>query len=168
MPVQIRAYEPSDLASARALWVELVEQHRVIYADPTIGGDDPSREFDAYRTNPNLCGPWLAEVGGNVVGLAGLIVQGQLGEVEPVIVSAGHRRKGVGKALVAHVVEQARQRGVGFLSAKPVARNVDAVSFFVSAGFANVGHVDLFQQLTPPSRTVWKPGLVIHGHQLRY
>jgi hypothetical protein len=39
--VKIRNYRADDLAACRALWVELTEWHRQIYASPQIGGTDP-------------------------------------------------------------------------------------------------------------------------------
>lgn len=37
----VRPYRPDDLEPCRALWAALVERHRQLYADPTIGGEAP-------------------------------------------------------------------------------------------------------------------------------
>jgi hypothetical protein len=42
----IRDYVESDYGACRSLWAELTEYHRVIYGDPSIGGDDPGAGFD--------------------------------------------------------------------------------------------------------------------------
>ena len=105
---------------------------------------------------------------GRVAGLAGLLGEGEEAEVEPVVVAAPHRSQGIGRLLVERVVEEARGRGVRFLSVRPVARNVEAISFFVENGFTLLGHVDLFRDLAPGSEREWKEGVTIHGHGLGY
>jgi GNAT superfamily N-acetyltransferase len=168
MEILIRRYETSDLEVCRALWSELTQRHREIYGDPMIGGDDPGHFFDAYLKNPNLRGPWVAELVGRAVGLGGLIVNGEEGEVEPLVVSSQHRSKGIGRALLNTIVQEAGTVGVRFLSVRPVARNIEAISFFVQAGFDTIGHIDLFQDLSGSAAREWKPGIEIHGHRLRY
>lgn len=108
MKITIRDYHASDFEVCRSLWVELTRHHREIYEDPTIGGDDPGWGFDAYMDNAQRRGMWVAEVEGQVVALSGLLVRGEEGEVEPVIVSSPYRRKGIGMMLVQHVVQEAR------------------------------------------------------------
>ena len=161
-----RRKSPSCLV--RALWSELTQRHREIYGDPTIGGENPGDFFDAYLENANLRGPWVAELVGKVVGLGGLIVNGEEAEVEPLVVSSQHRFKGSGRALLNTVVQEAGTAGVRFLSVRPVARNIEAISFFVQAGFDIVGHIDLFQDLSGSTAREWKPGIEIHGQDLRY
>jgi GNAT superfamily N-acetyltransferase len=161
-------YQSEDHASCRALWVELTQRHRDIYADPTIGGQDPGQWFDSYLSNPNRKATWVADVGGRVIGMTGLISTGEEAEVEPLIVTAGERRRGIGSLLVKHAVGQAKPLGVRFLSAKPVARNVDALTFFAKAGFDILGYVDLFQDLGPAAGREWKDGIRIHTQKLRY
>ena len=168
MEQTIRVYSDQDYRACRALWVELTERHREIYGDPTIGGDDPGRGFDAYLANPQRRITWVAEADGNVVGMAGLILHGDEGEVEPVVVASSYRSQGIGRQLVDCAVAHAREIGVRFLSVRPVARNLEAFSFFVEAGFNTVGHIDLFQDLDPSAGRQWKPGIVIHGNALRY
>lgn len=168
MGIVIRRYETSDLVACRGLWAELTQRHREIYGDPTIGGDNPGSFFDAYLGNAQRRGPWVAEVLGKVVGLGGLIIHGEEAEVEPMVVSSPHRSQGVGTALLNHIVQEARDAGVRFLSVRPVARNVEAVSFFVEAGFDTVGHIDLFQDLSRSTAREWRPGIRIHGKDLRY
>ena len=165
---QIREYRDSDRPACRSLWAELTERHRLISGDPSIGGADPGSGFDEYLANPARQATWVAEADGDVVGMCGLMGCGEEAEVEPVVVSAAHRSRGVGRALVRRAVQHARSAGARFLSVRPVARNVEALSFFVDCGFDIVGHVDLFQDLSPSQGREWKPGVTIHGRQLRY
>ncbi len=167
MNVTIRAYQDSDLDSCRSLWAELAQHHRDIYDDQTIGGDNPGQEFDQYLKQPDLVGVWVAELATTVIGFSGLMVSGEEAEIEPVIV-AKQWRGGIGRPLVEHLIQEARLRGIRFLSVRPVARNIDAISFFVAMGFQIVGQVDLFQELSTPVERHWHEGLILHGHQLHF
>ena len=168
MKPSLRLYQPEDHAVCKALWAELTQRHRDIYGDPSIGGADPGQGLETYLANPHRQVTWVAEVNGQVVGMAGLIVQGEEAEVEPVVVSVAHRSRGIGGLLVRQAVEHARKNGVRFLSVRPVARNAEAFAFFVAAGFDIVGQIDLFQDLAPAAGRAWKAGIMLHNRQLRY
>ena len=168
MGTVIRKYKKTDLVACQGLWSELAQRHREIYGDPSIGGKEPGLFFDVYIENTNLRGPWVAEVVGKVVGLGGLIVNGEEAEVEPLVITLQHRSQGIGRTLLHHIMQEARNAGVRFLSVRPVGRNVEAISFFVDAGFDIVGHIDLFQDLSGSVEREWKQGIEIHGIDLRY
>ena len=168
MRIGIRDYRTTDFEACRRLWGELTQHHADIYEDPGIAGDDPGRGFEEYIDSPARRGTWVAEVDDRVVGFTGLIVNWDEWEVEPVVVSSPYRNKGIGGMLVKHASEEARKMGVRFLSIRPVARNEKAFSLFVRLGFNLVGHVDLFQDLSRSSDRKWKPGITIHGNELRY
>ena len=163
-----RLYEPRDYAPCKALWAELTQHHRNVYGDQSIGGDDPSHGLDMYLANPQRQATWVAEVDRRVVGTAGLIVHGEEAEIWPVIVTATCRSRRIGGMLVREAVAHARKQRIRFLSARPVARNVEAIHFFVDAGFDIVGQIDLFQDLAPAAGRQWETGMLIHGRQLRY
>ncbi len=168
MNITIRPYQPPDLAACRVLWTELTEHHRIIYEDPSIGGDDPGSYFDRYLQTPGLARVWVAEIDGQAAGMTGLIVNGEEAEVEPVIVTASRRSEGIGRMLLAEAVEEAKRRGVRFLSVRPVARNAEAIHFFVENGFRLVGQVELFQDLSPSSERSWKKGISLHRNELGF
>ena len=168
MKIAIREYQSSDIDSCRELWAELTQRHRDIYADQTIGGDDPGSGFDFYINHEKLRGPWIAEVDAHIVGFTGLLVEGEEADVEPVVVLSKHRNRGIGRMLVEHAIQKAKNYKVRFLSVKPVARNAEAISFFVDAGFHILGHIDLFQDLSVESKREWKTGITIHGNKLKY
>ena len=92
--MRIRNYKDSDLDVCRSLWAEMVQRHRDIYDDQSIGGDDPGLEFDAHLKRVVSDTMWLAESEGDVVGFTSLIVKDQEAEIEPVIVAREHRGKG--------------------------------------------------------------------------
>jgi GNAT superfamily N-acetyltransferase len=160
--VAIRDYAPAHLDAARALWVELTERHRLIYDDPTIGGDEPGLAFDAYLALPQHLATWVAVVDGDIVGLTGLLADGDGGVVEPVVVTAAARGEGIGTRLLQHVRAEAARRGMRSLGIHPVARNVDAIRLFHRAGFRTLGHLDLFCDLVDRGYT-WQPGVDLHG-----
>jgi GNAT superfamily N-acetyltransferase len=165
--VTVRPYHPSDLDRCRMLWTELTQHHRDIYNDPSIGGDNPGLYFDAHlaRVGPERI--WVAE-GDQVIGLTGLIVDGQEAEVEPLVVAATHRGQGIGRALLDRMIEEARKLGVRYLSVRPVARNVGAISFFFDAGFRTLGHLEQFMDLGTPAPGTWKSGVDLFGHTFQY
>lgn len=164
----IREYQDRDYAACRNLWVQLTERHRLIYGDPAIGGDDPGRGLDDYLANPSRRATWVAVVDGAPVGMAGLIGDGEEATVEPAVVAEEFRSRGVGRSLITHAVSEAKRLGIRFLSVQPVARNVEAISFFIHCGFDIVGRVDLFQDLQPVAAREWKTGITLHGRAMRY
>ena len=164
----IRKYDSSDQKACRSLWAEMVERHREIYDDPSIGGDDPGLEFDQHLNTVGREHIWVAESGGTVVGLVSLIVCGEQAEVEPMVVASSHRGAGIGRELVSHVIEEAKRLGVLCLCVKPVARNEEAISFFYDAGFRTLGHIQLFRWLGESFPGQWKRGPELFGKKFDY
>lgn len=154
----IRAYDPADLEACRALWAELTEHHRAIYNDPAVGGESPGLYFDGHLAQVGPGRVWVAEQAGELVGLVSLIVEDQEAEVEPLVVAAAQRDRGIGRLLLNHVVVQARELGVRHLKVRPVARNLEALRFYHQAGFRTLGHIEMFIDLAPKAPDAWKPG----------
>ena len=166
--ITVRLYNPEDLEPCRALWTELTQHHRDIYNDPSIGGETPGLYFDAHLARVGPEHIWVAEQSGEIIGCTGLIVEGQEAELEPLVVTATRRGRGVGRALVNHAIQEARKLQVRYLSVRPVARNVDAISFFCDHGFGTVGHIELFMELGPSTPGAWKPGLKLFERAFEY
>lgn len=166
--MKIRPYRPADADACRELWRELTRHHRDLYDDPGIGGADPGVHFDEYLKHPKFAGAWVAEEGGEVVGLTGLLAEGAEAEIEPVVVSAAHRARGIGRRLIERMLDEARARGAKSVGIRPVARNALAIRRFHAAGFRTLGHIEMFQRLDPASDEAWKPGLDLHGLGFRY
>ena len=167
--VTIRAYRPTDHRDCRELWAELTEEHRALYGDsPTPDGVDPGAAFEEYLTRLDLSGMWVADdAGSGVVGLVGLILDGRAGEVEPVVVSAPRRGQGIGRALLGHVAEQARRRGLSQLTISPASRNVDAIRCLHAAGYNALAKVTLAIDLNGRGPQ-WRDGLDLHGMRFEY
>src|SRR5262249_5397784 len=135
-PPLIRPYRNDDLGACRELWAELTQWHRELYGDPDIGGSNPRAAFHVYLSEAPEGSVFGAEIGGALVGLAGLIVRGDgKAELEAVVVAERFRGKGVGGELTEAVVAAARARGLRRLRVRPVGRNDAALRFFHGAGF---------------------------------
>jgi GNAT superfamily N-acetyltransferase len=168
--IKIREYQDADYAACRALWVEMAEYHADIYEDTSIARDRTGSVFEEYLHRADRIGTWVAEVEGQVAGVAGLLRSREMleGEIEPVIVTSTLRNNGIGTELVRYIVVQAKNKKMRFLRIRPVARNIRAISLYVRLGFDLLGYVDLFQDFSPELGRKWKSGIEIHGNKLRY
>lgn len=166
--MQIRQYNSSELDQCRSLWAEMVQRHRDIYNDPSIGGDNPGLEFDIHLERVGTQYIWVAEDNEELVGLVSLILNEQQAEIEPIIVKSDYRNQGIGQELLNHAIEQAKKLNVLCLSVKPVARNLDAISFFYNSGFKAMGQIELFMWLGDSTPFEWKKGLNLFGKSFDY
>ncbi len=129
LKVMVRPYHFQDLEQCRALWIELVQCHRDLYGDPSIGGLAPGLQFDHHLSRVGVECVWVAEREGRVLGMVALIASGEAAEIDPLIVSASHRGQGIGRALLERATREAKALGTRYLEVRPVARNRDAMSF---------------------------------------
>jgi len=86
----------------------------------------------------------VAELDGRVVGtlqltmIPGLSRRGMLrGQIEGVRVAAGQRGHGLGRRMIAHAIDVAREHGCGLVQLTSDKRRPDAVRFYQSLGFAD-------------------------------
>jgi GNAT superfamily N-acetyltransferase len=164
-----RAYRAADHAAARRLWVELTEEHRELYpvADGAASGD-PGAAFEEYLARIDLAGVWVADdPEDGVIGLAGLILRGRAGEVEPVVVTARRRGQGIGRALLGHLAEEARGRGMIALTISPESRNLAAIRCLHAAGYDALSAIELTLDLTQRRRE-WRDGVDFQDLRFRY
>jgi len=165
----IRRYKDSDNVSCQNLWAELTEYHKEIYADPSIGGENPGQIFNTHIEKYGEEDIWVAEVGREIVGLVGLIVKGNEAEVEPIVISKSYRKQGIGGQLLKFIINHARERGTKYLSIRPVARNKEAMKIFYKLGFKIIGHIELFMDLEKKEeRKKRKTGIDIHDLPFQY
>jgi GNAT superfamily N-acetyltransferase len=143
MSTSVREYRPKDLGQCRQLWLSLTQRHRDIYGDPAIGGDDPGSAFDAHLGDPHLHKLWVAVQANRVVGLCGLLVQGEESELEPIVVDSSWRSRGIGALLAERAISESRRLRVRYVNVRPVARNLDAIRFFHREGFRLLGRFEL-------------------------
>jgi N-acetylglutamate synthase-like GNAT family acetyltransferase len=97
---------------------------------------------------------WVAEsTEHGIVGFVGLILDGRLGEVDPVVVTHHQRGRGIGRALLTRVADEARRRGLSQLTISPAARDQAALRSLHAAGFGAVSSVTLSYAFTRPGQT---------------
>jgi GNAT superfamily N-acetyltransferase len=162
--VVVRPYAAGDRDACRDLWVELTDVHRTLYESPGIGGPDPGLQFDDHLKRVGAHNLWVAEVGGRVVGLTGMIPGDGEAELEPLVASESLRGRGIGGYLVEAVVAAARDAGLGTLSVRPAGRNADALRYFHGRGFRIIGQVELITDLTPGPGP-WRDGESLAGRR---
>jgi GNAT superfamily N-acetyltransferase len=164
--VGVRPYRPADHNACRRLWAEFVEQQRALYDSTPAAGPDPGAGFEEYLTRLDLSGMWVADDQG-VVGFVGLVLRGRGGSVDPVVVTARRRSEGIGRALLVHVTEQARRRGMRELSISPALRNLEAIHCLHAAGYDVLTNITL--SLSLERRTGgYREGIELHERQFRY
>ena len=165
--VTVRRYRRDDREGCRALWRELTEWHRALYDRPHIGGERPELAFDEHLESVGAENVWIADAGGEVVGMAALVPHGAKAEIEPVSVRSTHRRLGIGRQLVDAIVATARERGLEQIVVRPVARNAPALAFFHARGFDVLGRVELLLDLEPRTDGPWRAGERLGGRDFR-
>lgn len=79
------------------------------------------------------------DTSGEVVGYAGMRVIGDEGQIANLAVTALHRRRGIGHALMAALEEEARARGANVLQLEVRASGEDAIRLYARRGFLRVG-----------------------------
>ena len=161
----VRGYQEADIESCRGLWRELAEWHREIYADPTIGGEHPEDYFDRHLAKVGAERIWVSLSGTRIIGFAGLVVEGEEVEIEPIVIAKAFRRRGAGKQLVKGLITEAQKLGARYLNVEPVARNAEAIRFYHELGFVNVGKVQLFIDF---SGKKWAKSLWLHKRKFDY
>ncbi|WP_169952042.1 ribosomal protein S18-alanine N-acetyltransferase [Microbispora sp. H11081] len=81
----------------------------------------------------------VAEVGGRVVGYAGLAVAADQADVQTIAVLADHRRAGVGTALMDALLAEAVRRGTASVFLEVRADNPPAQAMYERFGFRRLG-----------------------------
>jgi GNAT superfamily N-acetyltransferase len=103
-----------------------------------------------------------------VIAMAGLLLDEDEAEIEPIVIRADFRSQGIGTLLLEKLKAEAKRRGAKFLSIRPVARNIEAIQCFYRAGFSLLGHIDMFMDLSNENDQGWLDGVTIHGNDFRY
>jgi ribosomal-protein-alanine N-acetyltransferase len=95
-------------------------------------------EVDAERRSPRCL--FVAEAAAGLVGFAvGACRAGGCGELESVVVEAGSRRAGTGRALCAAVLEWCRSRGADAVELEVRAASLGAIALYRQLGFREAG-----------------------------
>jgi len=166
--VEIREYSVADLEVCRDLWRDLTQRHRDIYEDPSIGGADPGPAFDEYLGHAHFTNLYLAVRDGEVIGMCGLLVDGEEAELEPIVVRPTRRNSGVGARLAQRVIAEARTLGMKYINVRPVGRNIEAIAFFNREGFRLLGRLELSLQLDADAFPAPRKQTALHGVEFDY
>ncbi|HIY12366.1 MAG TPA: ribosomal protein S18-alanine N-acetyltransferase [Candidatus Agathobaculum merdipullorum] len=81
----------------------------------------------------------VAERDGQAIGYVGCQTVLDEGYITNVAVSSDCRRQGVGRALIAELVQRARAQGLSFVTLEARASNAPAIALYEGAGFVRVG-----------------------------
>lgn len=110
----VRPLKATDVAGVQAAEVAAGALFRAI-DEPRISqcADNPPYPADALVAAGEEGRAWVAVVGGEVVGFAVAAVVDGEGHLDEVAVAPSHGRRGVGRALVDHVVAWTAAKGLG-------------------------------------------------------
>jgi GNAT superfamily N-acetyltransferase len=86
---------------------------------------------------------YIHRSGGRVQGVAALSLNGlESGQIRWVYILPEHQRKGIGRALVKHVEDAARQEGLRSLSLHSAGAAIWAIEFYRKLGYRMTGKID--------------------------
>jgi GNAT superfamily N-acetyltransferase len=131
--ITVRAFAPADQTVARALILEGLAAH-FGFLDETMNRDldDIAATFagDAF---------FVATIDGAIAGTGGFHQQPDgTAQIVRMSTAATHRRRGVGRALAAGLIDEARARGCRRVTLATNADWDDAVAFYGACGFEEV------------------------------
>jgi ribosomal protein S18 acetylase RimI-like enzyme len=139
MNLRVRSAEPADRAVVHALLTAQLIEH-----DLPADRDRIDRGLDAAFRRGSPAWLVLAERNGKPVGvlLANQIVSVEAGGeslwIEELYVIPEARRAGVARAILTHVLEEARRRGLRALDLEVVRTQAAALALYRAAGFREV------------------------------
>ncbi|WP_353146369.1 GNAT family N-acetyltransferase [Pollutimonas bauzanensis] len=130
--ITIRHFRPGDEPQLRAIFFSAV--HELACRDYSTAQLDAwapvAYDMPAWQERIRAIQPFVAEINGCPVGYADLQTSGY---IDHFFVAGSHAGRGVGRALMAHIFQEARQRGIALLSADV---SLTAEPFFASNGFS--------------------------------
>lgn len=148
LPISIRAGSPRDYDGMNALFAEIDALHRAARPDIFQEIDGPART--PQHIERVLCGPasnmLVAVAADGLAGMAVLMVRPPsefagaaprvVVEIDTFVVRERHRRRRVGRRLLAGCIEWARQRRATHVELVAHSFNAGAIRFYESFGFS--------------------------------
>jgi ribosomal protein S18 acetylase RimI-like enzyme len=136
MIVAIRPATPDDAAAIARLHVET---HRATYA-PLIDGRYDAPSFDArlVEWRAILTGPGVSFVATEQESIVG-VGHADGDRIEPLHVAPSHHRRGIGRALMRHMLEGLRARSAPTAVFNVLALNTRAIAFYEALGARRIG-----------------------------
>lgn len=153
-PGRVREAEPRDLDRLAALWTEIADHHAPLdplYAlQPGAGAEIRSLMVSVAR-DPDAA-IFVHETDGYVDGFCSVRIdcappifqETERAEITDLGVSAGRRRRGIGRALVGAALDWVAGRGVERVEVRVAAPNAEGQSFWRALGFGDC--VDVLQR----------------------
>jgi RimJ/RimL family protein N-acetyltransferase len=129
--VEIRAAEEADRLPLARLFAAVAEERDGIAAEPPVDVEKRAKTLDVDCT-------LVAVAAGEVVGLVSVHSRFGCGEIG-MMVASGWRGRGVGAALVAAAIEQARAGGLHKLALSVFPHNEAAIALYRKFGFVEEG-----------------------------
>jgi ribosomal protein S18 acetylase RimI-like enzyme len=134
-PLIIRLFEPGDQEAARQLILGGLGEH-FSWIDETCNPD-----LDDIQVNYTEPGHLflIAEINGQVVGTGGLVTESEtMGRIVRMSVDPAHRRMGIGRSLIAHLLDSARQKGLTQVRVTTDHGWEDAIGLYRHSGFVEI------------------------------
>lgn len=128
-PVALRSMTPADLDAV--LRLELEQFGEEAWSRPMLEGELAQQPASRHYL--------VAEVAGAVVGYAGLLAAGDQSDVVTLAVTGSWEGHGIGAALLAGLLAEARRRGCREVFLEVRVDNLRAQHLYLSRGFEQVG-----------------------------
>ena len=128
-PVRIRRMTLDDLPAVMEL------ERATFPADAWTEGMMRGELADQPRTRHYV----VAMIGDEIVGYAGLAAAGDQADVQTIAVRAEHRRRGIGRALLTELLDEAARRGAERVFLEVRADNPPAQTMYERFGFERIG-----------------------------
>ena len=81
----------------------------------------------------------VAEYNGEIAGYAGLYLIGEEGDITNVVVSSFYRRKGIASAIMQHMINRAKMKGIKDITLEVRKGNDAAIHLYEKYGFVSAG-----------------------------
>jgi len=137
----IRDFEAADQDPVRDLVLAGLRERWGDVYDPTFNPDLDDIVGEYIHQDADVI---VADVDGAIVacGMVVVLPEGR-GQIRRVSVDEAHRREGLGRLIVAELIDRARRRGMAELIVRADTPWTSALELYRSCGFAEVGHDDV-------------------------
>lgn len=145
MNVSIRPFSRSDWTAVSSIYHQGLETRNATFETGV-----PDYDVWIKKFHPHLL--WVAVLNNEIVGWAGLqpvsVRKAYEGVVEVTIyVDSNHGGKGIGSALMKHLVSESENAGIWTLYASIFQENTASIRLHLSAGFREIGYREKIAQL---------------------
>jgi len=134
MQITFRQFYPGDGKVFRALNEQWIAKYFVLEEKDRLTLNDPEKYI--LKSGGHI---YFAMLDDKIVGCCALIATGQDSyEVAKMAVDESHRNLGIGKTMLAHVIESARTLGARKLTLETNSRLMNAIHVYESLGFKHI------------------------------